>query len=490
VHLSTHLPTAIIKISLRLLPALLATAFFCGPAHGAEFYVSEKGRDANDGKSPNRPFLTLQHADGVVKPGDTVWIMAGTYRSPRTDKEGGALLEIRTSGKPDAWITWRAYKDAKPELIAQGIWHAILLNASYIVIDGLTLTGNNANVRQIDAEANGELDVKASRAAAKAEGEKDIMLEDATPNLDKTKGAAEVSKKPRVKPKSRPVTYQKISPIYSGNGITADFRDKKEFHHHYVLRNLVVRDFGTVGISMMDTDYYTIENSEVYNNAWYSPYGSSGISHLGGRNFDEVPGYHNIIRNNRVYNNKCLVRVYFIDLFSDGNGIILDSLNDYSGDILVENNLSYNNGGAGIHVFRSNKAHIDIVHNTLWRNQQMWRLYELGAHAATNINILNNIVVADRWRQVNSKAIPGVRYDYNLYFGSNQIEDKGSHDVFADPEFVLPSTNRKDGDFTLLPNSPAIDSASNELTPKTDLLGQPRPLGKAPDRGAYEYKSQ
>lgn len=476
------------KTSLRLLPSLLASLFACGLVHGAEYYVSEKGSDANSGASPAQPFLTLQHADGVVKPGDTVWIMAGTYRSPRTDKEGGALLDIRTSGTPDAWISWRAYKGARPELVAQGIWHAILLNASYIKIDGLTLTGNNANVHQADAEANGEMDVKATLAAWKAEGERDAMqFDDATP--DQTKGAAEAQKKPKARPKSLPVTYQRISPLYSGNGITADFRGKKDFHHHYVLSNLVVRNFGTGGINMIDTDYYTIENSEVYNNSWYSPYGGSGISQLGGRDFDQASGYHNIIRNNRVYNNKCLVRVYYLDLFSDGNGIILDSLRDYAGATLVENNLSYNNGGAGIHVFRSHKARIDIVHNTVWRNQQMWRLYDIGVHDATNVSILNNIVVADKYRQVNGKPLPGVRYDYNVYFGSPQVEAKGPHDLYADPRLALPATNRADGDFSLLPGSPAIDSAGAELTPKTDFSGQPRVQGKGADRGAFEFKS-
>ncbi|WP_228892958.1 right-handed parallel beta-helix repeat-containing protein [Pseudoduganella aquatica] len=444
------------KTSIRLLPLLLGSLFACSLAHSADFYVSENGNDKNDGKSPNTPFLTLQHADGALKPGDTVWVMAGTYRSARSEKDATALLEIRSSGKPDAWITWRAYPGARPELVAQGVWHAILLNASYIKIDGLTLTGNNGNVRQADAEANGEMDLKASLAAWKAEGEMNAAMDDATP--DQGPGAASAPKKPQAKPRSLPKAYQRISPLCSANGISADFRGKKEFHHHYVLSNLVVRDFGTGGINMMDIDYYTIENSEVYNNAWYSPYGGSGISQLRGRDFDQASGYHNIIRNNRVYNNKCLVRLYYLDLFSDGNGIILDSLYDYAGATLVEN-LSYNNGGAGIHVFRSHKARIDIVNNTVWRNQQMWRLYDIGAHDATNINILNNIVVADKYRQVNGKPMAGVRYDHNLYFGSPQVEAKGPNDRFADPLLALPSTNRKDGDFSLLPGSPAIDSA-------------------------------
>ncbi|MES2458997.1 MAG: right-handed parallel beta-helix repeat-containing protein, partial [Armatimonadota bacterium] len=356
-----------------------------------------------------KPLQTLQKADSLVQPGDTVWIMAGTYRNTSKDQGGGtsSLLTITRSGTSDKWITWRAYKNDRPELIAQGCWQCIELKASYIAIEGLTLTGNNDNVRLIDAERNGEVNVKATYAAWRAEGSLTDADFSATPNLDKDKpGTVPAPKpvaKPAAKPKSRPVTYEEPSPLYNGNGITVDCRGNRPFFHHFRLKDLVVRKFGTVGIAMMSTDYYTIENCEVYENAWYSRYGGSGISQLGGRSFDEKPGYHNIIRNNRVYNNKGLVRVYYLGmgLISDGNGIILDSLVNYPGAALVENNLSYGNGGSGIHIFKSHKAPIDVVNNTIWGNQQNWRLYEMGAHDAVNIRFLNNVVVADKYRQVN-----------------------------------------------------------------------------------------
>jgi len=160
-------------------------------------------------------------------------------------------------------------------------------------------------------------------------------------------------------------------------------------------------------------------------------------------------------------------------------------LGNYPGDILVENNLSYGNGGAGIHIFKSYKAQIDVVNNTVWGNQQNWKLYDMGAHAASNVRFFNNIVVADQYRQVNGKTEPGVVYDYNLYSGSNMITARGPHDIEADPLFMLPTTNRRDGDFRLRPGSPALLSGRKEpFIPSLDKDGKPR--GDKPSRGAHQ----
>ena len=456
--------------------------------HAADFYVSEKGDDANPGNSVTQPFRTLQRADSSVQPGDTVWVMAGTYRND-LKRPGGttSLLTLTTSGRPDAWITWRNYQNDRPELIAQGCWNAINLRASYLVIEGLTLTGNNDNVRQIDAEVNAEIDVAktmAEFAATNAARAAQTIDESVAP--DAKLSSKEIAKAVPA-PRPKPVQAHNPDPRFNGNGISVDCRNGPKFHH-FVIRNCTVRKFGTVGISMIHTDYYTIERCTIYENAWYSRYGGSGISQLLGLNFDDAPGYHSIIRGNRVWNNKCLVRCFNTDCFSDGNGIILDSLGDYSGGILVENNLCFNNGGSGIHVFKSNKAHIDIVHNTLWRNQQMWSLYDLGCHSAVNVRFLNNIVCAERRKQVNGRPGPTIVYDYNLYYGSDQIPTKGKHDLVADPKFVLPSTDPARADFRLQAGSPAIDSATLDLAPKFDLAGITRPAGTAPDRGAYESR--
>ncbi len=463
-----------------LCSALLATAISASLS-ARDIYVSPKGDDSNPGSSESAPLQTLQKANDIAMPGDTVWVMGGTYRnSPEQTGHSAALLAITKSGTPDAWITWRNFGDDRPELIAENCGYAIHLTASYIVIDGLTLTGNNDNVRQADAERNAEIDVAATRAAWKAEGAADMAADySSTPSL-KESGPA-----PAPRRKSRPRTFEEPSSLYNNSGIGVDTRRGDTIYHHHVLRNLVIRKFGTAGIALLGTDYGLIENCEIYDNAWYGRYGSSGVAINSCRSVDEKPGYRIIARNNRIWNNKNLVRCFFVDHYTDGNGLILDSLGNYPGGALVENNLVYNNGGAGIHIYKSHKAQIDVVNNTLWRNQQLWQLYDLGAHNAANIRFLNNIVVADKYRQVNGKPGGNIVYDYNVYSGSPLIGARGENDIQADPLFRLPSTNRQAADFSLLPGSPAIGTAGPELVPKTDLAGTPRPPGKA-DRGAFQ----
>lgn len=479
-----------------LKPFLLFAVACATPLYGADYYVSPQGDDAHPGTSVQQPFRTLQRADSAVQPGDTVWIMAGTYRNSETGDKASVLTTTR-SGTADAWITWRNYGNDRPELIAENCGYGIQLAASYIVVDGLILTGNNDNVRQADAEANAEIDVAATRAAWLAEGALELGADySSTPSLKAAVGTP-AAPPPAAPPrrKSRPRTFQEPSSLYNSSGIAIDCRPRDStLYHHHILRNLVIRKFGTAGIALLGTDYATVENCEVYDNSWYGRYGSSGITFNSGRHFDRAPGYHFIFRRNRIWNNKNLVRCYFVDLFTDGNGLIIDSMdevpaeNSYTGGILIENNLVYNNGGAGIHVYKSHHARIDIVSNTLWRNQQMWQLYDLGGHNISNVHFYNNIVVADRYRQVNGKPEPGVVYDYNLYSGSPLIGAKGANDLIGDPLFVLPSTNRRAADFSLSAGSPALDNAGGEKIPAVDLLGTPRPRGAGADRGAFERR--
>jgi hypothetical protein len=52
----------------------------------------------------------------------------------------------------------------------------------------------------------------------------------------------------------------------------------------------------------------------------------------------------------------------------------------------------------------------------------------------------------------------------------------------VDPRFVDPLP----GDYRLRPDSPAVDRAAPAEAPATDLLGNARPCGVAPDIGAHE----
>ncbi|WP_052732410.1 DUF1565 domain-containing protein [Hymenobacter terrenus] len=105
------------------------------------WHVAGTGNDANDGKTEATAFRSLQHAADLVQPGDVVLVSNGTYTSTSTG-EGSAVLAIRSSGRPDAWVTWKARPGHHPEIRPVG-WTGISITGSYQLLEGLTVLGNN-----------------------------------------------------------------------------------------------------------------------------------------------------------------------------------------------------------------------------------------------------------------------------------------------------------------------------------------------------------
>src|SRR5437763_10355127 len=135
---------------LLLLPLLAALQL----AHATEWHVAPGGDDMNPGTSPGKPFRTLQKAESMVQPGDVVTVAGGDYASGKASDghDGSALLRITHSGRPDAWITWRARTGETPVLHPRD-WGGIAVSASYQVIDGFTVLGANDEIALVDAIA-------------------------------------------------------------------------------------------------------------------------------------------------------------------------------------------------------------------------------------------------------------------------------------------------------------------------------------------------
>ncbi len=462
---------------IKLMPLVLV---FCGGLGQArDWHVATTGSDSNDGKTPQTALRTLQKADGLVQPGDVVLVAPGLYASAdaaiAAERADGALLTIRSSGKPGAWITWQALP---PNAAGQAVelrptgWAGIQITGSYQVIDGFTVTGANDSIVLHKA------------------------LEDA--------------KKPRP------------DATFNTNGILVEGRRNKPDAkpHHITIRNNVVSQMPGGGITALEADHITIEDNLVFDNAWFMRYAGSGITLLNNWTFDDAPGYHVVIQRNKVWNNKTLVPWERTGKLSDGNGILLDVTETDSGagatnpnaDALVQpasaasassseatfstrrppwkaraliaNNLSAFNGGSGIHTFRT--AHLDIVHNTTYWNGGIVGYEELFANRSDDVVIVNNIIVPRPGGRVTSNnRNTRLRWAGNLYPASQNVV-KGGNDIVADPMFIHVQDDLRKADFRLRPGSRALDSASDALPQATDLAGTKRPAGAGPDRGAYE----
>lgn len=424
------------------------------------FYVSANlGSDNNLGTSALTPFKTLNKAAGLTSPGDVVLIMNGTYPST-----GGTILNITRSGTADKYITYKPYQDATPIITASGnMWNAIQINGSYIKVEGLEVMGNNANLTLAGAEA--------------------------AFNDHYNNGGA------------RGTNWELYAP-YNTNGITiGGSRAESKKPHHIEVRNCKVHDFPGSGINLNQADYVVIEGNTVYNSAWYTMYGTSGISTLYPINFDSGTGYKIIIRNNIAHHNRTFVKWAGKPggaNYSDGNGIIID-LNQgqegtdvYTGRTLVENNISYLNGGSGIHTL-ANRT--DIINNTAYKNGQASTNYaNIFAGYCTDVKIINNIMYARPGGRINSNtSTTNVTYDYNTYFyttttvdgGAALIAVNGAHYKIADPLFV----NADNGNFLLQDTSPAVDAGTpTNIYSVKDFNGVARPKGAAVDCGAFEVK--
>ncbi len=355
------------------------------------YYVSGSGNDNNSGLSTSSAFKTIQKAADLTNPGDTVLIMNGVYTNIG---KAGSVVSIKRSGTANAWIRYKAYPGHFPK-IQHNTWNGITISnkASYIEINGLEVIGNNANIT---------LDYAMS---------------------EKT---------------------NKQNPLTNGNCISVDGRTNGHVHHIRILNNKV-HDCGGAGISAIQADYVTIDNNVVFNNAWYSVYGCSGISMLSNWNSDNNQGYKMFVTNNKTYNNRMYIPWIAVGKITDGNGIIIDStrndenpkLGVYKGRTLVKNNLAFNNGGSGIHAFLS--EHVDIVNNTAFLNNQSPELNggQIFAHTSSDVRILRNILYAFPGKNINNNTKnENVVYDYNIYLNSSKITAKGPHDIVADSEFL------------------------------------------------------
>lgn len=427
---------------------------FAGPA----FYVSPAGNDTSDGRALATALRTPQRALDLAQPGDIILLLDGTY-------QGGLnpVASFRRAGTPAGWISLKNFPGHQPRLTSNG-WNIVNIAAgtnttpsslvlAYLEVRGLHVRGEADTVRDRFPDAIGRADSRTN-----------------------------------------------------SNGIAVDGRYMTNLPHHIRMADNLVEYCPGQGLGALEADWITIENNLSRYNCWTTIYGTSGISLLGASNFDATAGnYKLLIRNNTCHRNETFEKWAAVNRHSDGNGIIIDVNKDTSarpggrflGRTLVQNNLSYDNGGSGIHTVEAD--HVDIVHNTAYLNSASVNLEysQIWAYGSQDVRIVNNILVApvantaagERPEPVNRLAGPNnsVLFSGNIYFGGNLAPTLGPGDLVTDPRFVNASRDPAVADFRLKDNSPAVDSApAVAYSPRLDRIGNLRTAGALPDRGAFE----
>ena len=416
------------------------------------YYVSPNGNDENDGLTTATSFLTIERSTYAVSAGDTVFIRNGIYTKTYPES---LIAYLTISGTENNPITFKNYPGETPILQLNGTnWGGFSINGcDYIIIDGLTIIGNNDNITLAYAQEQ---------------------------------------------------QLNTGNPATSGNGIAinTEYNNETNKPHHNIVRNCRISKCGGGGIYTYNADYTTIENNTVSECGWYAPYGNSGISLYQNWNSDSFNGIKNIITGNTCFRNENYVPFFVAGTITDGNGIIIDdgrntqnnsTLGIYNGITYVANNLVFDNGARGIHCYESDN--VIIVNNTSYHNCQSSSTQEgeLTAFDASNITYLNNIVSP-------SGNIPPIfAYEQttsNITSQNNLITNNenlafpvGLNNIYGNANFVNASSNATLADFHIQSSSLAINAGTTTNAPLLDKDGNIRLTNGFIDIGCYEFQN-
>ncbi|PTL35898.1 hypothetical protein CLG94_09105 [Candidatus Methylomirabilis limnetica] len=299
-----------------------ATATTTTATAGNTYYVATTGNDGYPG-TETQPFRTLSRGVSVLIPGDTLYVMSGTYaESLMHNIPAGTSWSapITVAAAPGHTVT------LKPDLGAEFVLH-FQGPQQYIVIDGLILDGANATygVVKITWSVSGDPTTAAHH----------IRLQNSeVRNASALGGQA------------------------SGQGVlVAGQADWNEFINLNVHHN---------GLTSFDHGFYiqsshnVVEHCSVHDNAGYGVH----LYNEYGRRTDS-----NVVRNNAVFNN-------------GWRGILLGS-----GDgNIAYNNVVWGNRG-GIRVSFGNPTNSKVYNNTTYNNTDYGILVETGTGAIAQNNI-------------------------------------------------------------------------------------------------------
>jgi hypothetical protein len=145
-------------------------------------------------------------------------------------------------------------------------------------------------------------------------------------------------------------------------------------------------------------------------------------------------------------------------------------------DLMIANNLVFNNANGGIVVGAGDSPY-----------------YDDPSKPADHIVVVNNIVYDNRSVGIEESGVTGLNNLYlnNLVFGNEQdwgLNNDLTHSgtVTAPPDFVQYDPNGK-GNYRLTAESPAIDRGRGIEAPMVDYDGVPRPQGQGIDIGPFEF---
>ena len=408
----------------------------------AIYYVDQSHRAASDSNagSESSPWLTIQHAADQARPGDTIYVKAGTYDP----------FEIVSSGTEGNHIVFSAYPGDEFEAIIDGTGENVrgLIEArgqSHLTITGFRLQNAPIDGIFVEGSAQGAGDILISGNQVDTTGNSGIYA--AGLIMGRTIGVNE---------------YRLFDIIIENNEVTNTNYPNGGNEaisvggglDGFIIRNNWVHDSEQYGIDAkfgaingeiygnlihdiekhgiyLDTNSRTIENVKIYNNTIYNSNNGIVLARESARD-PAVPNMQNIdIYDNLIYNNTKYGIMAYKHIRDNGTGLF--------DDVVINSNTVYGNGRDGIHLVGIE----DFATNFVVSNNAVF--------ANGDSNILNRIGAAEFGNNVSSNYL------------AISAEDGADANTF-EPD--LPGA----GDGTTLPPAPEPD-----VTQDPDPTSTPNP---------------
>ncbi len=393
------------------------------------YFVSSTGDDTHDGQAPETATLDLQAAINRLQPGQTLFVMNGTYERVLGSGQGGHF-RLASSGEPNKPITIAAAPGHQPVILAtQG--SGIELVGSYLTLRGITIRGEGFGPDNdfgfgVMAEKGHHIEISEMTVSGMPIGgiatieTSHVTITDNTV-FDNAKWGPEQG--------SGISIYE---PIDFGHGPDADgYTDR-------IMGNLVYGNENVTGASWRDDGMVTDGNGIILDYGRRNGYSGSFL-----------------VANNIVSGN-------------GGRGVHI--FNTDRVDVI--HNSTFGNGRSTNLFPEGSNA-------------------ELAAYDAAEVRFLDNIAQASEDSRLTLRTWRADDHitDNNVYVGDEPDGGVGPNDVVLanGPIYKSPTLDARAGNFAVLPQSPASGLAASRIV-SVDAFGTRR--SEAPTAGAVELAAQ
>ncbi|MDO8523371.1 MAG: right-handed parallel beta-helix repeat-containing protein, partial [bacterium] len=452
-------------------------------ANAASYFVATNGNDANScTKAQNTATAKRTISSGVscVQPGDTLLLRAGTYTTV-------SLGSIILRGAPNTWISIKSYPGEKA-IVNGGL---IFYDSSYIEVADLEITDLSFSYSSYAGNSCGVFDT-ACQIRSRPCDPMTVACQDQYGAMNNGKG--QWTRNGIYVNNSNPMIFRNLD-IHDmfGNGIAGGGgTGKSEPYSRIQVLNNHIHNLGRRGF--FNTSYCTYITGGDYTirgNICHDTDGSDGFRLGSGYGINQNLR-NSLVENNVSYNNGGQHVYVYADSSAPGgrNASFREggsgfTFNGDGTNNIIRNNIAYGNRHTGIAFCGQTVGSLHIYNNIAFGNGYVG----MGSSCGDKSTVRNNISYGN-----NLLFGSGSGYDFSYYHGSPILENNLYGTFFADPTSNSTFKNNIVGqdprfvnaasrDFHLQSGSPAINAGV--IIP--GFTGSY--IGSAPDIGACEYGS-